>query len=152
MDSTPQEFRCPISMELMIDPVLCEDGHTYERKNIEEWLRRNPTSPLTRQSVNPSSLRQNYALKTSIERWKKQTIKPVSVSNLYHQQVQAYQPPPYQGESYQVPIPTIVYQQTSPQQIDKNKLLKIICSVFIFLLIIIIIISIKNETVSNDDD
>ena len=37
---------CPITHELMVDPVLAEDGHTYERSSIEEWLSRKNTSPL----------------------------------------------------------------------------------------------------------
>lgn len=31
------EFLCPITFELMIDPVIASDGHTYERSAIEKW-------------------------------------------------------------------------------------------------------------------
>lgn len=65
----PQEFLCPISMELMEDPVLCADGHTYDRVQITEWLKRSPTSPMTRQPLN-GTMHPNYALKASIQRWK----------------------------------------------------------------------------------
>ena len=33
--SDPKEFCCPISHELMKDPVVAGDGHTYERSCIE---------------------------------------------------------------------------------------------------------------------
>jgi hypothetical protein len=33
----PNELLCPISSELMEDPVMTIDGFTYERKNIERW-------------------------------------------------------------------------------------------------------------------
>jgi hypothetical protein len=33
-----KEFECPITFELMIDPVICADGFTYERKNIQDWI------------------------------------------------------------------------------------------------------------------
>ncbi len=33
----PTELLCPISNELMEDPVLTVDNFTYERKNIERW-------------------------------------------------------------------------------------------------------------------
>jgi hypothetical protein len=33
----PNELLCPISSELMEDPVMTVDGFTYERKNIERW-------------------------------------------------------------------------------------------------------------------
>jgi hypothetical protein len=34
----PPAFLCPISHELMSDPVVACDGHTYERKAIAEWI------------------------------------------------------------------------------------------------------------------
>jgi len=42
-------FTCPISNEIFNEPVMCEDGHTYEKIYIEQWLKNNNTSPLTRQ-------------------------------------------------------------------------------------------------------
>jgi hypothetical protein len=30
-------YTCPITKELMVDPVMAEDGHTYERGAIEKW-------------------------------------------------------------------------------------------------------------------
>ena len=66
----PNEFLCPISMELMEDPVLCADGQTYERRQIVEWLQRSSTSPMTRQPLSLHTMIPNYALKASIERWK----------------------------------------------------------------------------------
>ena len=38
---------CPITQELMRDPVFTMDGQTYERSAIEEWLKTNDTSPAT---------------------------------------------------------------------------------------------------------
>ena len=38
---------CPITNELMTDPVFTMDGQTYERSAIEEWLKTNDTSPAT---------------------------------------------------------------------------------------------------------
>jgi hypothetical protein len=29
---------CPISFQLMTDPVVAEDGHTYQRQAIEQWI------------------------------------------------------------------------------------------------------------------
>lgn len=36
----PHHLLCPISTEIMTDPVSTTDGFVYERKNIERWLRR----------------------------------------------------------------------------------------------------------------
>ncbi len=30
----PNEYICPISMDIMSDPVICEDGYTYDRECI----------------------------------------------------------------------------------------------------------------------
>jgi Mg-chelatase subunit ChlD len=70
MDSIPDEYKCPIGMDLMTDPVIGSDGHTYERSNIEHWLQSNSDSPMTRQSMALADLKPNFALRSAIERWK----------------------------------------------------------------------------------
>ena len=39
MDEMADEWICPITTELPLDPVMAEDGHTYERSAIEELIR-----------------------------------------------------------------------------------------------------------------
>ena len=64
----PNEFFCPISRELMTDPVVCSDGHTYDRAGIEEWLYwGNIRSPLTGLPLATVILVQNFALRSLIE-------------------------------------------------------------------------------------
>jgi hypothetical protein len=60
-------YYCPISHEVMTDPVNAPDGRTYERKSIVEWLATNPTSPFTRQPMHVNELVTNYALRADIE-------------------------------------------------------------------------------------
>ena len=43
----PEELLCPILQSLMTDPVITEDGFTYERSAIEHWLKDHDTSPKT---------------------------------------------------------------------------------------------------------
>ena len=38
---------CPITSELMTDPVFTMDGQTYERSAIEAWLKTHDTAPAT---------------------------------------------------------------------------------------------------------
>ena len=47
----PEDLCCPISHDLMINPVLISDGHTYEKNNIIRWLKTNNKSPLTNEIV-----------------------------------------------------------------------------------------------------
>ena len=42
IDDVAEEYVCPITAELPIDPVTAEDGRFYERHAIEEWFSRQP--------------------------------------------------------------------------------------------------------------
>eukprot|EP00322_Chrysochromulina_rotalis_P005720 CAMPEP_0115838166 /NCGR_PEP_ID=MMETSP0287-20121206/5588_1 /TAXON_ID=412157 /ORGANISM="Chrysochromulina rotalis, Strain UIO044" /LENGTH=497 /DNA_ID=CAMNT_0003291683 /DNA_START=4 /DNA_END=1494 /DNA_ORIENTATION=+ len=44
---TPSQFICPITGEVMRDPVTTADGHTFERSAIERWLITSDISPMT---------------------------------------------------------------------------------------------------------
>lgn len=46
MDDAVESFLCPITHELMNDPVIDPDGNSYERSAIEDWLRQHSTSPI----------------------------------------------------------------------------------------------------------
>jgi hypothetical protein len=77
--STPEEFICPISLEIMKDPVICEDGNSYERTHIIEWLKHSKTSPLTREPLVSDRIMPNESLKNAINVWlKKQKNKKKS--------------------------------------------------------------------------
>jgi len=67
----PVEYCCPISRQVMRDPVvLVETGQTYDRKCIEEWFARaNVTCPVTGQEVNSVQLTPNFALKSLASMW-----------------------------------------------------------------------------------
>ena len=63
MDPIPQEYICPITAEIMTDPVIGTDGHTYERSAITEWLTtQHPHSPMTRVPMTVGDLKPNFAL------------------------------------------------------------------------------------------
>ena len=55
-------FECPITTELLIDPVIDPCGHTFERADIEHWLEDhnscplNRNQPLVRQSLIPNRI------------------------------------------------------------------------------------------------
>ena len=41
-----EQYKCPITHELMVDPVIANDERMYERSAIEQWLRSRSTSPM----------------------------------------------------------------------------------------------------------
>jgi len=62
----PDEFLCPITREVMNEPVVCADGHTYERDSIREWFRSHRTSPKTNTVLPHKQLVPNHALRSQI--------------------------------------------------------------------------------------
>lgn len=54
---------CPITQDIMVDPVLGIDGHTYERTAIERSLELKQESPLTRVHMTIHNLQPNYGIK-----------------------------------------------------------------------------------------
>ncbi len=66
----PEYFLCPITQELMEDPVIAADGHSYDRKAITKWLQGHHTSPLTNQKLDHKMITQNFALKKTINAFK----------------------------------------------------------------------------------
>ena len=64
----PQTFYCPISHQLMANPVITTtNGISYEEKYILEWLNINQTCPVTSTPLTKEQLKPNRALKDTIE-------------------------------------------------------------------------------------
>lgn len=68
----PRFFLCPISLELMKDPVTLPTGITYDRESIEKWLfsGKNNICPLTKQALAADcDLTPNHTLRRLIQSW-----------------------------------------------------------------------------------
>ncbi|TYG75435.1 hypothetical protein ES288_D03G031000v1 [Gossypium darwinii] len=66
----PLDFICPLSLELMTDPVIVASGQTYERAFIKKWFDLGLTvCPKTRQTLVHTSLIPNYTTKALIVNW-----------------------------------------------------------------------------------
>ncbi|KAJ8750232.1 hypothetical protein K2173_014147 [Erythroxylum novogranatense] len=67
----PCHFLCPISLQLMRDPVTISTGITYDRESIEKWLFscKNNTCPVTKQVLNDDDLTPNHTLRRLIQAW-----------------------------------------------------------------------------------
>lgn len=67
----PCEFLCPITRELMREPVIAADGYSYEREAIAGWIStKNRSSPMTNLPLMTTLLTPNYTLKMAINRWR----------------------------------------------------------------------------------
>ncbi|OVA02763.1 Armadillo [Macleaya cordata] len=75
----PDEFRCPISLDLMRDPVIVASGHTYDRNSIAEWINSgHHTCPKSGQKLIHMALIPNYALKCLIHQWCQENNVPLT--------------------------------------------------------------------------
>ena len=59
----PPEVMCPITHELMKDPVVICDGYTFERHAIENWFQRSWTNPMTGAPVGSVALIPNISVR-----------------------------------------------------------------------------------------
>ncbi|KAK4371847.1 hypothetical protein RND71_007231 [Anisodus tanguticus] len=70
----PSQFTCPISLDLMKDPVILSTGITYDRENIEKWINKvgNQTCPITNQELKcdiEPVLIPNHNIRKMIQQW-----------------------------------------------------------------------------------
>lgn len=66
----PPYFCCPLSAELMCDPVIVASGQTFERSSIQKWIDNGLTiCPKTRQKLAHTNLIPNYTVKAMIVTW-----------------------------------------------------------------------------------
>jgi len=74
LDIFPHHFICPISQDVMADPVKTIDNHTYDRAFIERWFKRKTTSPLTGLRLTSKALVPHHALRLEIEEFVKSLL------------------------------------------------------------------------------
>jgi len=78
----PNEYECPISLEVMKDPVVASDGMSYERTEITRWFQTHDTSPVTG-AICHTRLVCNINLRIRIREWQaKQRNSAVAVDRL----------------------------------------------------------------------
>ncbi|XP_022738634.1 U-box domain-containing protein 19-like [Durio zibethinus] len=66
----PEDFRCPISLELMIDPVTVSTGQTYDRSSIQKWFKAgNAICPKTGEKLKNTELVPNTNLRKLIHQF-----------------------------------------------------------------------------------
>jgi hypothetical protein len=84
----PEYFCCPISQDIMLDPVLLvETGHVFERAIIQDWLREHNTCPLTGIELSSKELAPVHVFRSMTNDYKHKFIKksiPMIVELLKH--------------------------------------------------------------------
>ncbi|KAL4587200.1 hypothetical protein LXL04_000067 [Taraxacum kok-saghyz] len=68
--TVPADFRCPISLDLVRDPVVVSTGQTYDRASINLWIESGHTTcPKTGQTLDHTGMIPNRALRNLIIMW-----------------------------------------------------------------------------------
>ncbi|KAF8641701.1 hypothetical protein HU200_067723 [Digitaria exilis] len=68
--AVPAHFVCPISLDLMRDPVTAPTGITYDRDSVEAWLARgNARCPVTGRPLRLADLVPNHSTHRMIQEW-----------------------------------------------------------------------------------
>ncbi|KAL9242982.1 hypothetical protein vseg_016927 [Gypsophila vaccaria] len=66
----PSHFRCPLSLDFMLDPVIVSSGQTFEKSSIQRWLDSGLTvCPKTHQYLSHTNVIPNYTVKALIASW-----------------------------------------------------------------------------------
>ncbi|XP_075509163.1 E3 ubiquitin-protein ligase PUB23-like [Primulina tabacum] len=67
----PPYFLCPITLDIMKDPVTVSTGITYDRDSIENWIfsLKKSTCPVTKQLLFDKELTPNITLRRLIQAW-----------------------------------------------------------------------------------
>ncbi|XP_076910895.1 U-box domain-containing protein 5-like [Bidens hawaiensis] len=66
----PDEFKCPISLKVMYDPVIISSGQTFERMWIQKWFDEgHDICPKTKRKLVNYSLIPNVSMKDLISKW-----------------------------------------------------------------------------------
>jgi len=61
-----KDFACPITYLIMAEPVITDDGHTFEKEAIQHWLLTNDKNPLTNVILKNKEIRPNKLIKSMI--------------------------------------------------------------------------------------
>uniref|UniRef100_A0A1J3DMJ5 RING-type E3 ubiquitin transferase n=1 Tax=Noccaea caerulescens TaxID=107243 RepID=A0A1J3DMJ5_NOCCA len=76
VDHIYEAFICPLTKEVMHDPVTLENGRTFEREAIEKWFKqcrdtgKPPSCPITSQELSSADVSPSIALRNTIEEWR----------------------------------------------------------------------------------
>lgn len=76
VDHIYEAFICPLTKEVMHDPVTLENGRTFERDAIEKWFkecsdaRKPPSCPITSQTLTTADVSPSIALRNTIQEWR----------------------------------------------------------------------------------
>ena len=67
IQDTKYSIKCPITQEIIIEPVIAFDGQTYEKQAIQEWLKNSDKSPINGSTLHSTLLIPNHFARILID-------------------------------------------------------------------------------------
>ena len=116
MAEPPEHMCCPLTMDLIVDPVVdVTTGTSYERSAILEWVERKGTSPTSGQPLTSAQLVPNLALRDAVAGWREANGYSAAVISAAPaaRAVEVAAPPPGAAPAASEPI-----DLTAPEPID----------------------------------
>lgn len=84
----PEDFICPITHEIMRDPIVNKEGRVFERAAICDWIRAsNGTCPLTRKPIKISEFVSYRMLQLKIELWRQENNVEIADGEIANEQI-----------------------------------------------------------------
>ena len=68
----PEEYYCPLTKKIMLDPVVASDGYTYEKEAIENWSKNHTTYPNSEEKISSLTILPNRSLERNIKKFLEQ--------------------------------------------------------------------------------
>jgi hypothetical protein len=65
----PEYFICPLTQALMVEPIINEFGHSYEKKPYIGHAASKKTDPISGQALEKNILYDNISIKAAIEHY-----------------------------------------------------------------------------------
>uniref|UniRef100_A0A6V7QYW4 RING-type E3 ubiquitin transferase n=1 Tax=Ananas comosus var. bracteatus TaxID=296719 RepID=A0A6V7QYW4_ANACO len=82
-----EALQCPISLDLMTDPVTIATGQTYDRSSIKRWIKSGRlTCPVTREKLTNTDLVPNFAIQKLVDEFCRDNRIPIAKPNTKHRQ------------------------------------------------------------------
>jgi hypothetical protein len=79
----PTEFICPITKDIMHDPIMTRDGRSFERSAILEHIDEKGCCPLTGKALLPSDLVPNGCLRKKLFSWQVKNAPALSANTYF---------------------------------------------------------------------
>merc|ERR1711964_163749 len=88
----PDEYMCPITTSVMVDPVLAADGYNYEKTALEQWFETSSMSPMTGAQLVHKHANKNFSLQRAIHTYLRTTAAALKAQQTHAEDEQKIDP------------------------------------------------------------